>query len=192
MSSLQERIEVLGEDLLADPPRISAYHDLPFAIFRYDPGDEFVLRKELGLLATRLANRGRRAHFLSLARIMWQTLGSTKGTSRIAEVERTLGFDYAQRTVTSLLSRRGAGALPLSVAEAGRHLDPATDVVFLVRAAALAPAIYHMSKLLDELQGRTGVPIVLFYPGSIDGNTGLKFMDMEDREAIGNYRVKIY
>jgi hypothetical protein len=53
-------------------------------------------------------------------------------------------------------------------------------------------AIYHMSKLLDEMQGRTEVTTVLAYPGSIEGTTGLRFMDLADRETMVNYRVKIY
>ena len=56
----------------------------------------------------------------------------------------------------------------------------------------MAPGIYHMSKLLDDMQGRTEVTTILLYPGSIEGTTGLRFMDLKDREALGNYRVKIY
>jgi hypothetical protein len=56
----------------------------------------------------------------------------------------------------------------------------------------MAPAIYHMSKLLDEMQGRTRVTTILFYPGTLEGTTGLRFMGLKDREALGNYRVKIY
>ncbi len=39
MSSLKERIELLENDLKAVPSRISVYHDLPFAILRYDPDE---------------------------------------------------------------------------------------------------------------------------------------------------------
>ena len=46
--------------------------------------------------------------------------------------------------------------------------------------------------LLDELQGKTMVTTILFYPGALDGTTGLRFMDLKGREALGNYRVKIY
>ena len=49
-----------------------------------------------------------------------------------------------------------------------------------------------MSSLLDEMKGKTQVPTVLFYPGSIEGTTGLRFMNLKDRDALGNYRVKIY
>ena len=43
MSSLKDRIELLEDDLKAVPPRISVYHDLPFAILRYDPSEEWEL-----------------------------------------------------------------------------------------------------------------------------------------------------
>ena len=57
----------------------------------------------------------------------------------------------------------------------------------------MAPYIYYMSRLLDEMKGRTRVPAILFYPSSLEGTTGLRFMDMPMREApLGNYRVKIY
>ena len=46
MSSLNNRIELLENDLKAIPPRISVYHDLPFAIFRYDPEEEWTLRRK--------------------------------------------------------------------------------------------------------------------------------------------------
>ena len=43
----------------------------------------------------------------------------------------------------------------------------------------MAPGIYHMSKLLDQMHGKTRVTTILFYPGSIEGTTGLRFMDLE-------------
>jgi hypothetical protein len=59
MSSLKDRIAPLESDLKAVPPRISVYHDLPFAIMRYDPTDEWELRREIKLLATRLEAVGK-------------------------------------------------------------------------------------------------------------------------------------
>ena len=52
--------------------------------------------------------------------------------------------------------------------------------------------IFHMSMLLDKMHGKTRVATILLYPGSLKGTTGLRFMDLGDREALGNYRVKIY
>src|SRR5690242_17267090 len=59
VSSLKERIDRLESDLTADPPRITAYRDLPFAILRYDPAEEWELRRQVGLLITRLGAAGK-------------------------------------------------------------------------------------------------------------------------------------
>ena len=75
-----------------------------------------------------------------------------------------------------------------------RNLNPEKDLVFLARAGALAPSILRCSTLLDRMHGRTMVPIVLFYPGTAEGRTDLRFMAMQERANLGtyNYRVKIY
>jgi len=194
MSSPQERIENLESDLLATPPRTGAYHDLPFAIFRYDPKDEFEARKQMRFLATRVENAGRKVHFVSLARLLWAAVEETEGVAAIADEERQLGFPRAQETVSTLLSDEAFMPLPDAVCECMGAFDPAVDVVFLVRTAALSPAIYRCAKLLEQLHGRTMVPIILFYPGTLEGEASLRFMDLPDREQTGayNYRVKIY
>lgn len=194
MSSLPERIEILEKDLLANPPRISAYHDLPFTILRYDPTAEFEARKQIRLLATRLQNAGKRVHLLSLARILWAALRETEGIEAIAEEEQQWGFSRAQETVSTLLSDGAFRPLPDEIEGRMKGMDPAVDVVFLVRLASLGPGIYRSAKLLDEMHGRTLVPILLFYPGTLGGQSSLRFMDLSDREQTGayNYRVKIY
>jgi hypothetical protein len=62
MSSLGQRIGLLEADLKAVPPRISVYHGLPFAILRYEPTEEWELRREARLLATRLEAFGKEVH----------------------------------------------------------------------------------------------------------------------------------
>ena len=194
MSSLLERIKLLESDLLANPLRISAYHDLPFAILHYDPHSEFLARKEAALLATRVMNAGKRVHFISVARILWKAIDETEGVDAIADEERQFGLNRAQETVSTILSDESFVPLSSELEQGMKKMDPAVDVVFLVRTACLGPAIYRCAKLLDEMHGRTMVPIILFYPGSLEGNTNLRFLDLPDREQTGayNYRVKIY
>ncbi|MBI3990073.1 MAG: DUF1788 domain-containing protein [candidate division NC10 bacterium] len=187
-------MRTLEVDLLADPMRISAYHDLPFAIFQYDPPEEFACRREIVLLATRLHNRGKIVIPISLARLLWRTIEETEGLDAIAREEREFGFERAQRTVTTLLSDPDFKPLPDQLATLLASLDPDRAIVFLVRAGAMAPAIYRMAKLLEEMHGRTRVPMILFYPGHREGETDLSFMGMAGRGQMGtyNYRVKIY
>lgn len=53
MSDWKKRLKETLEPILCrnDPrPEISAYNDVPYAIFTYPPEDEFDLRKEISLL----------------------------------------------------------------------------------------------------------------------------------------------
>lgn len=192
MLSLKERIDLLENDLKADPPRISVYHDLPFAILRYDPQDEWILRREVRFLSTRLKSAGKEVVTISLAQLLWEIIESAEGVNAIVELERRQGFEKAQAQITTYLSDENWFLLPKHLAEKMNAFDPKKTIVFLTRAASLSPAIYHLSKLLDEMQGQTQVPAILFYPGSLEGATGLRFMGMKDRDSLGNYRVKIY
>ncbi|MGA7384906.1 MAG: BREX protein BrxB domain-containing protein [Methylocella sp.] len=190
MSSLKERIELLENDLKAIPSRISVYHDLPFAILRYDPTDEWELRREVRLLATRLGATGKEVNEIRMSEFLWRAIDETEGLDEIVDLERSRGFLAAQDQVTTYLSDRDWRPLAGLLAE--RLANPSRTVVFLTRVAAMAPGIYHMSKLLDQMHGKTRVTTILFYPGSIEGTTGLRFMNLKDRDALGNCRVKIY
>jgi hypothetical protein len=189
---LTERIEQLEADLKATPMRISVYHDLPFAILRYDPAEEWELRREARLLATRLGEADKEVHTVSLAELLWEAIAATEGLEAVVELERQRGFVAAQEQVTCYLSDRDWRPLPELLAARLVALDPRRHVAFLLRAAALAPGIYYMSKLLDQMHGKSRVPTILYYPGSLEGTTGLRFMDIPDKQALGNYRVKIY
>ena len=192
MPSLNERVDLLESDLKAVPPRISVYHDLPFAILRYDPAEEWELRRQIKLLATRLEAVGKEVHTIAMSEFLWRAIDETEGLDEVVELERREGYKTAQRQVTTYLSNSIWKPLAVMLEERLAGLDPHRSIAFLTRAAAMAPEIYFMSKLLDEMHGKTRVTTILFYPGSIEGTTGLRFMDLEDRDALGNYRVKIY
>lgn len=192
MSLLRDRIERLESDLKAVPPRISVHHDLPFAILRYDPTEEWDLRRELRLLATRLESTGKTVHVLRMSEFLWQAIEGTEGLQVLVGLEQSSGYPAAQKQVTTYLSDPDWMPLPTMLEKQLKTLDPAKDIVFLTRVAAMAPGIYLMSKLLHQMHGRTRVTSILFYPGSMEGTTGLRFMDLKDQYAPGNYRVKIY
>ena len=83
MSSLGERIALLENDLKANPPRVSVYRDLPFAIFRYDPQQEWSIRREVKLLATRLGEAGRRTSVIHLSDLLWSAVRDTEGIEAV-------------------------------------------------------------------------------------------------------------
>lgn len=173
-----------------DPrPQLSAYHDMPYAIFRYPPEDEFEVRQELSLLRTRLEQNGKRVTTVSLAECLDAALEAEDlGPEALSAAERTVGLETTIETVHQVLS----DYQPLDQLVAQRipsDSEPTRDLVFITRAGALFP-MYRTSSLLEQLKGKVRVPTVLFYPGMLDGVAGLRFMGVLDAEH--NYRPKIY
>ena len=198
MSSLKDSIAPLESDLKAVPPRISVYHDLPFAIMRYNPTDEWELRREIKLLATRLEAVGKDVHIIPMSELLWSALDKVyekdddEGFEAVVALEKQRGYVEAQQQLTTYLSSKVWVPLWDLLADRLAAINPENSVVFLTRVAAMSPGIFHMSMLLDKMHGRTKATTILFYPGSIEGTTGLRFMELKDRDALGNYRVKIY
>ncbi len=198
MSSLKDSIAPLESHLKSVPMQIGVYQDLPFAIMRYDPADEWELRREIKLLATRLEAAGKEVHVIPLSELLWSALEQVyakdqdEGLEAVIALEKDRGYVEAQQQVTTYLSSKVWVPLWELLANRLASFNPEISVVFLTRVAAMSPGIFHMSMLLDKMHGKTKVPTILFYPGSIEGTTGLRFMDLKDRDALGNYRVKIY
>lgn len=192
MSDWKERLTGQLEPVLRQPdprPAISAYHDMPYAIFRYPPEAEFAVRRETTLLCTRLEQAGKRVTKISLAACMYEALEAEGlDTPALADAEKSVGLEATIETIHQILSEyRPLDELVASHIPA--DADPLRDVVFIVRAGALFP-IYRTSSLLEQLKGKVHVPAVLFYPGELDGAAGLRFMGVLDAEH--NYRPKIF
>lgn len=193
MSLLDPMPRRLSEDLepilaLTDPrTKLSAYHDMPYAIFRYDPSEEFALRAQVGLLQTRLEQRGKRVTRISLAECLDVAMKSVRPLEDWFATERKMGTETVVETVHAILANERP-LVDLVAERMPRDPDPLHDIVFILRTGALFP-VYRTFSLLEQLKGRVLVPTVLFYPGELDGASGLRFMGV--LEAEHNYRPKI-
>lgn len=192
MNDWKERLKNTLEPVLmsADPrAKLGAYHDMPYAIFHYPPEAEFELREEIRLLSTRLGNTGKRATIISLAECLSAALHAEGvDASALRETEKATGTAAMVDTIHNIL----ADYRPLVDLVAERlpsDQDPLQDVVLIVRAGALFP-VYRTHALLEQLQKRLIVPAVLFYPGELEGPTGLKFMGVLEPDP--NYRPRIF
>jgi len=195
MTSLEDPVAVrLKRDLepllsLDDPrSRISAYHDMPYAIFRYPAEDEYALRKEVSLLQTRLEQKGKRIARISLAECLEEAMRAERPMDGWFEAERAEGVEKVVETVHAVLADYRP-LVELVAARMPKDPDPLRDIVFILRTGALFPA-YRTFSLLEQLDGRVKAPTILFYPGDLDGAAGLRFMGV--LEAEHNYRPKIF
>lgn len=192
MSDLERRLRQNLEPVLALPDpreRISAYHDMPYALFRYEPDEEFELRKQVALLETRLSQQGKRVQRISLAECLNEAMRSQRPLEEWFAAEREQGVETIVETIHRVLSDYSPTLVDLVAARLPDTPNPLRDIVFIVRAGALFP-VYRCHTLLEQLHGRLLVPAVLFYPGTLDGPVGLQFMGVQ--QADPNYRPKIF
>jgi hypothetical protein len=174
---------------LPDPrTKLSVYHDMPYAIFRYDPEVEFSLRRQVGMLETRLSQKGKRIKRISLAACLDAAMRSQRPLDDWFAAEREQGVETIIDTVHSVLSEYSP-LVDLVAAQMPEDPDPERDIVFILRTGALFP-VYRTFSLLEQLKGRVLAATVLFYPGDLDGAAGLRFMGVLDAEH--NYRPKIF
>jgi hypothetical protein len=192
LNAWQRRLTKTLEPLLSLPdprPRISAYDNLPFAIFLYPPDQEFAVWEESVRLGTRLANVGKRVTTISLAERLWSALEREGYTiEELADAERDAGWEAMATTLHDIL-RRTQPLEDLVAEKVPGDAKPTKDIVLIERAGALFP-FYRTSALLENLHGLIEVPTVLFYPGTLEGPSGLRFMGTLDPEH--NYRPKIF
>ena len=188
----KERLKLDLEPILAssDPRgKLSAYHDMPYAIFHYPPDVEFELRAELDLLSTRLENAGKRVTRISLAECLFSAIAAEGYTAQdMLESEPVTGVQTMVDTIHSILES-SQPLVELVAARLPGDQSPTKDVVLLNRTGALFP-VYRSHALLEQMNGRLTVPAVLFYPGELDGPTGLSFMGALEPDP--NYRPRIF
>src|SRR5258705_4669975 len=139
MSDLESRLKRDLEPILelADPREcISAYHDMPYALFRYEPEEEFELRKQITLLETRLTQKGKRVSRISLAQCLDEAMRSQRPLEEWLLAEREQGTDTMVETVHSILSEY-APLVDLVAARMPDDPNPLQDIVFIMRTGAL-------------------------------------------------------
>lgn len=140
----------------------------------------------------RAGGRGVECASVSLADAFWEAIDESGMYTELIEQERAAaGEPDAQaevhRSVGQLLR------LPPSLTErvaAKMPKPPGRCAVVLYRAGGLYPG-YRTSALLDDLRLRAGVrvPVILLYPGTVEGNYGLRFMGKT--EPAYGYRAMI-
>lgn len=192
--------DTLDPALIDIAKRIVEHHDhdqgtnVPCWVYVYDPADEYAVRSDVVKMATwlRAPGRGVECSSVSLADAFWEAIDASGIYEELVKQERAADGDpQAQaeihRSVGQILR------LPPSLTErvaAKLPKPPGRWAAVLYRAGGLY-AGYRTSALLDDLRLRTGVrvPVVLLYPGSVEGNYGLRFMGKT--EPAYGYRAMI-
>lgn len=188
---LESRLHILREAIIGGAAHLSAFREMPFAIFVHEPAQEFALRGRLQLLFADLKREGLEPTHLSLAALARESVERAQaqdgGWERIYEGERRRGnCKSAVQTVRYAL-QQGAPLADLLV-ERLAEADPERTVTFLGRIGALYPA-YRAHALLAALAGRIKVPVVLLFPGRRGADGGVEFLEGLPSDASSYARI---
>lgn len=203
-SRLDEAFAALRADLLnEDGPRISTMRNYRFAIVPYAPEEEFKLRGHVQRLVSDLEAHGWVVIPISLQKLMLDRVRAMGDdmVSRIVEMERRTtersperGLNYLGDKLSKAIEGPeglAADCARLIVEKAEAHPDKAERMLAVIgRAGALYP-FFRSSALLHHLDGKTrNIPVVLLYPGTRKGQSGLSFMGIVKPDR--DYRPRIY
>lgn len=165
---------------------------VPFQVYVYDPVDEWTVREELQSLRLWLEADTQRINcvVISLSELLWEALDDNDRFADLVELELQAQEDMrrlrqAHRAVAEVLL-----STPTIADRILTRLPPRGErtAVFLYRAGALFPAI-RTSGVLEDLVERVGCPVTMLYPGTMDGEFGLRFMGVA--EPTYGYRARI-
>jgi len=190
MSPLPDSIRHIGDEILAYYSSRGLGEAPPYIVYVYRPKDEFKVRQELFDLRSWLEAKGITCFAVSLADLFWQALDESGFADQIIQAEQSNPGDLhtlalVHTSITQILT--GPPSLSDRVLTA---LADASDrsVAFLYRAGALFPS-YRTSAILEDLRERLHIPVVLLYPGHLEGAYWLRFMGR--CEPAHSYRAKI-
>jgi len=165
---------------------------VPFQVYVYDPIDEWKVREELQGLRLWLEADAQRitCAAISLSELVWEALDENDRFADLVDLERHAQGDpkrlrQAHRTVAEVLLSAPTIADRVLARLAG---TPERTAVFLYRAGALFPAI-RTSGVLEDLVERVRSPVTMLYPGTVEGEFGLRFMGVA--EPTYGYRANI-
>ena len=167
----------------------------PYQLYVYRPEEEWQVRTELQDLRRWLEAPAQRTTCaaVSLADVLWEALDERGRLDDLVGLEEealgdALALAEAHRAVAEVLREAPTVAERVArrVAMAGDGRDRVA--VFLYRAGALYPAM-RTSAILEDLLGQVRRPVTLLYPGAVEGEFGLRFMDR--CEPTYGYRATI-
>lgn len=184
MSVIDDRLSLIFERLNNEKflKNKSLSNDMPYWVFDYNPEDELIVRDFLlKKLVTRFSKESLNFHVIDLYDVMLSMLESRNLLERTYSLELSKGFDLLKKTMDSVLEQKKVASYIVD-----HFLHDTPSFIILHGVGSCFPYI-KAPALLNALHGVTGfTPVLLFFPGSYDGN---KFETLNVIEPDPYYRA---
>jgi len=176
MPSLAEKFTEL-EKLIADQRKTLHLHaGVPFVLLIYDPNEEFRCREEQAHLRVKLADAGLIVREIAVEQFVFDHYAEIGLLDKVFEKEASTP-DVVYRD----LAKNYRPALVEHIIQVADELGEKDGVLFLTQTAHLYPFV-RVSNLLENLENRVKLPLVVFYPGEeLDGE--LRFLCLENSDG---------
>lgn len=204
LNNLREGFAAIRRDLMQDAgPRISTMRNYRFAIMQYEPADEFHLRAEVQSLQATLITHGWHVLAIDLQALLHARIRAQGDAwlahhqeieSQLLEYDAPSALRYLNDAISPLIEGPDGLAADCSqiiCADADAHPERIDTTLAIIGGAGGVYPFFRSSALLRHLDGHTrNVPVLLLYPGSRRGDTGLSFMGVLQPDH--DYRPRIY
>lgn len=149
-------------------------NELGFYIFSYDPAYEPVVTRYLPRLREQLAQRGVKVLEFHLYDLILQILHDKNLLSDTFQLEKNKGHERVERALRKVIRPEGL------VAQIEARLSETHDLVFLSGVGAAYPLIRSHTVLNNLHAVVDTVPLVMFFPGTYDGQELRLFNTLKD------------
>jgi hypothetical protein len=176
MSSLNEKFADLEKLIRNQRHTLDLHAGVPFVLLIYDPKEECRCQELQGHLSCKLQDAGLTIREIPVATFLFEHYAELGLLDTMFEKEHTQPGDVFRD-----LAKNYRPALARRIIEIADALSGEDAVLFLTQAAHLYPFV-RVSNLLNNLENRVRLPLVLFYPGEeLDGE--LRFLCLENADG---------
>ena len=167
---------------LTDPDVLNPTKSDPFFYLVHDAAETLEVRRKLPAWIASLENEGWQVDVVSLADLMWQRIDASGLWDEWLSLETVAETEELNEGIRDVL--RGDNGLLGLVRQAVEQ--PGQRRVVMLTDAALLHPFFRVHFLEAGLANKLKVPVILMYPGTRDGQFGLRFLGFYPLD--GSYR----
>jgi hypothetical protein len=176
MPSLAEKFTELEKLIIEQRKTLHLHAGVPFMLLIYDPDEEFHCREEQAHLKNKLTDEKLIVREIAVEKFIFAHYAEIGLLNKIFEKEAVTP-DVVYRD----LAKNYRPALVKHIIQVADALGEEDAVLFLTQTAHLYPFVW-VSNLLEDLENRVKLPLVVFYPGE-EFDDELRFLCLESSDG---------
>lgn len=188
MKKIYKRLEKLFEVIKSDKFRQNKGlgNEIGFHIFDYDPEDEMIVRSGIQFIKDKSKNEEFNIQEFDLYDVMMTILGDKKFLDKTFDMEEKKGTDKILEPIRRTMRINQKDDLIVDYIK--RNID-SNSIVFLTGVGKAWPIIRSHTVLNTLHSVVENVPLIMFFPGTYNGQTLILFNEFKDDNYYRAFRL---